>query len=151
MTDDPDLHLLVDGERLNPFRKHPGRYVFSLRKPAREIRIVSRSGSPSELGFARDPRVLGVAIRQMQLWKGPALRLIDACQDDMAVGFHGFEADNEIRWTDGNALVPPALLEGAGWPCDLVLLVDGTMRYPTETHRAAETTTILSARHRVAV
>lgn len=137
LTEDPDLHLLADGVRINPARKQGGRFVFNLPGPARELRIVSRSDSPAELGLARDPRVLGVAIHQMQMWRGPTLRVIEASQDDLSIGFHGFEAGNAIRWTDGNALVPAALLHGIDGPCELVLLVDGSMRYRTDTHLAA--------------
>ena len=35
------------------------------------VRIVSRGGAPQELGVARDPRVLGVALWRITLRQGP--------------------------------------------------------------------------------
>jgi hypothetical protein len=130
LTDEPDLHLLVDGQRVDPSRYPGGRYAFRLPRRPGKMRLVSRLASPAELGLARDPRVLGVAVRQIRLWQGERLRLLNAADPVLAVGFHGFEPDDGRRWTDGNALLPPALFAGIDGPCEVEVLTCGTTRYP---------------------
>jgi hypothetical protein len=63
MMDDPDPHLLVDGQRVDANSRSDVWHVFRLSVPPANVRIVSRSGMPQELGVARDPRCLGVALR----------------------------------------------------------------------------------------
>lgn len=116
--------------RLNPKMQRNGLYVFRRLQAGAEIRIRSRAGSPAELGLARDPRTLGVAIRQIRLWQGPRLRMLDAADHALQDGFHDYEADNSFRWTDGDALLPATLFHGLGGDFDLELSVDSTARYP---------------------
>jgi hypothetical protein len=54
MTDDPDLHLIVDGQRIKP-EKSAG-LVLAFRLAGRPDRAhrVSREVVPAELGLARD-------------------------------------------------------------------------------------------------
>jgi len=128
VTDDPDLHLLVDGHRVDAMRE-ADQYIFPLWTRPDAVRIVSRSAAQQELGLARDPRVLGVAVRQILLFRGPQLRVMDAWDSQLAHGFHDFEPDNGFRWTDGDALLPPELFEGFDGPTELVLNVGATTRY----------------------
>jgi hypothetical protein len=129
-TDQPDLHLLVDGRRLDGQRQPDGVYAFQLPGWPREVRVVSRSAVPAELGLARDPRILGVAFRRVMLWRGAELRLIEAWDTSLGEGFHRFEPGNGVRWTDGDANLPAALFDGIGGPSELHLLVGCTTRYP---------------------
>lgn len=129
-TDQPDLHLLVDGSRVDGRCRSEGIYVFQLPADPGEVRIVSRAGVPAELGLARDPRSLGVAVQRVMLWRGTALRLIEAQDHSLHNGFYLFEADNGFRWTDGDAGLPAALFDGIGGPSELELHVGGVMRYP---------------------
>ena len=138
LTEDPDLHLLVDGHRVEAASRL-GAYVFRL--PSRvsltrgslirpfPVRIVSRAGAPAELGLARDPRVLGVALRRIALHQGMRCRVIEAEDPVLAEGFHGFEPDNGLRWTDGDAAVPAALFDGFDGTMELVLHVGCTTQY----------------------
>jgi hypothetical protein len=71
-----------------------------------------------------------VAIRQIRLWQGVRLHVLDAADPALCDGFHDYEADNGFRWTDGDARLPAALFSGLDGACDLELLVDGTARYP---------------------
>lgn len=130
LTDEPDVHLLVDGRRVDALRHPGGYYTFGLPNRPAEVRLVSRAASPAELGLARDPRLLGVAVRQIRLWQGARLRLLDAADHALAVGSHGFEPDDDLRWTDGNALLPATLFAGIDGPCELEVLTCGTARYP---------------------
>ncbi|HEY3847763.1 MAG TPA: Hint domain-containing protein [Acetobacteraceae bacterium] len=129
-TDQPDLHLVLHGRRVDGWRQPNGAHVFRLRQVSGEVRVVSRAGVPAELGLARDPRPLGVALQRIMLWRGAGLRLIDASDPSLADGFHGFEPDNGFRWTDGDARIPDALFDGVGGACELELHVGCTTRYP---------------------
>ncbi len=133
LTDEPDLHLLADGVRLDAARS-PGRYVFRLNTVPGDLRLVSRSAAPAELGLARDPRELGVAVRRLEIWHGHRLTLLEADDVRLRDGFHGFEPACGHRWTNGDATVPPGLVEG---PADIVVHVSGTAHYP-ETGEAVE-------------
>lgn len=126
LTDDPDLHLLVDGQRVDGTRWPNGRYRFELSRRSRELRLVSRAGSPAELGSARDPRLLGVAVRQIRLWHGARVRVLDASDDAFTEGFHAFEPGDGIRCTDGDAPLPVALFTDMDGTSQIELLIGGT-------------------------
>ncbi|HTJ65801.1 MAG TPA: Hint domain-containing protein [Alphaproteobacteria bacterium] len=131
-TADPDLHLVIDGTRVDPVSHSKDCYVFRLPICPASARLVSRIGVPAELGVARDPRCLGVAVRQITAWRGATLAMLDASDPSLTDGFHGFEADAGIRWTDGDALLPPALFAGLNGPIELELRVSGTTTYRLE-------------------
>jgi hypothetical protein len=121
LTDEPDLHLLVDGCRADGVMRPDGTVGFRLVRPPATVRIVSRAGVPQELGLARDPRIV--------VLQGRRLRLIDADDAALVDGFHGFEPDNGFRWTDGDAALPASLFAGLAGVVELVLHVACTSRY----------------------
>jgi hypothetical protein len=129
LTDQADLHLLVDGKRVDAAAKRDGSFVFNLRQRPSEVRMMSRAGSPAELGFARDPRQLGVGIRSLQIWRGRQVRMLDASDDQLVAGFHAFEPDNAHRWTDGDAILPSCLFEDVDGPAQLIVVVSGSTQY----------------------
>jgi hypothetical protein len=100
--------------------------VFRLREVPGAIRLVSRAASPAELGLARDPRVLGVAVRRVEVWQGPKVSVLEAGDDRLVDGWHGFEAEGGIRWTDGDAGLP---LPAAAGVVELVVWLGGATRY----------------------
>jgi hypothetical protein len=130
LSDDPDLHLLVDNRRVNIAERTGQAYIFHLPTVASTVRVVSSAAAPAELGLARDPRVLGVAVRRLVARHGTRFRVIDACDDRLADGYHAYEKDNGFRWTDGDAAIPAGLLAGFIGPVELVLLVGATAHYP---------------------
>jgi len=130
LTDDPDLHLLVDSERVDAIAVPGSASVFPLPAGRRAVRIASRAGVPAELGTARDPRTLGVALRRIALRQGTRFRVMEAADAALADGFHPFEADCGLRWTDGDAGLPDALFDGFDGPAELVLHVGCTTQYP---------------------
>jgi adhesin HecA-like repeat protein len=132
LTDDPDLHLLVDGRRLDVASQHGAWRVFRLASRPGSVRIVSRAGVPQELGLARDPRSLGVALRLIMARQGTRVRTITASDSRLTDGFHAFEADNDIRWTNGDAVLPTGLLDDFDIPCEIVLRLGGSTRYVDE-------------------
>jgi hypothetical protein len=130
LTDDADLHLLIDGQRINGTVHADGVYEFRLSQTPRHAQIVSRAGVPKALGLTRDPRLLGVALRRIVVWRGRRLRVLDADSPALIEGFHGFEAEHGFRWTDGNAALPTSLFEGLSGTCTIELAVACTARYP---------------------
>jgi hypothetical protein len=130
LTQDADLHLEIDGRRVDAASSHGQAVVFALTGSRREVRVVSRAASPDVLGVARDPRLLGVALRQIVLRQGARFQTIKARDARLAKGFHRFEAENGWRWTDGDAVMPGAMLERLVGPMELVLHVGCTSSYP---------------------
>ena len=140
LSDDPDLHVMVDGGRVDAVARCGSAYVFRLPVLARSVRIVSRTAAPAELGLARDPRVLGVALSGIVLRQGSWFRAVDVANPVLSEGFHGFEPDNGLRWTNGDAALPASLFEGLEGSKELVLHVGATTSYPllvAATSRAA--------------
>jgi hypothetical protein len=129
LTADPDLHLLVDGRRLDAEQQANSAYVFTLPATAQVVRIASRAAAPAELGLRRDPRVLGVALRRIVVRAGSRFRIIDVTDDRLVHGFHGYEPNCDLRWTDGDADLPADVFKGFGCGVELVLLVCGTTQY----------------------
>jgi hypothetical protein len=141
-TDDPDVHLVADGQRIDGRRGSDGTYRFRLPGPVGEARLASRAGVPCELGLARDARPLGVAVARIMLWQGARLRVIEASDASLCDGFHLFEETNGFRWTDGDARLPGTLFETMTGAAELELQLAATARYPLfgeETIRAAYT------------
>jgi autotransporter-associated beta strand protein len=143
LTDDPDLYLWADGERVDAVMCRGTAWTFTLSREPDELRIVSRFGSPAELGIQRDPRPLGVAIRRVAVLGSGQVRAIGFEDETLVDGWHSAESDNGFRWTDGDAAVPPFLFRGIGRPFMVELTVRSTGKYqiggmmPTIRHRAA--------------
>jgi len=91
---------------------------------------MSRAGRQDELGLARDPRLLGVALRQIMLWQGRRLTVIGADSPELSEGFHEFEPENDFRWTDGSGLLPGFIFADLTGPSELELDVGCTTSYP---------------------
>jgi Hint domain len=130
LTDDPDLHLLVDGQRVDGRPQPNGALRFRLPKPASTVCVASRAGAPEELGLARDPRLLGVALQRIIVSQGRRMKIVEAHDPLLSVGFHLFEPDNGFRWTDGGAQLPTTLFDGLDGICELELHVACTTQYP---------------------
>ena len=137
LTTDADLHLLADGQRLDAVERVGDVYIFRLAAPPSTLHVASRAAVPAELGFARDPRSLGVALRRLVVRQGTRFRVVAADDARLSDGFHAFEAANGYRWTDGDAVLHAELLAGFTGSLELVLhtggatyyLDDGTVRH----------------------
>jgi hypothetical protein len=121
LTDEPDLHLLVDGRRVDASVRDGMRYVFRLATRPFEVHVRSRASAPQELGLTRDPRALGVALRRIGLSESRRTRVVDARDRRLTQGFHRFEADGGIRWTNGDARLPRQMFAGFAAPMDLTI------------------------------
>jgi hypothetical protein len=131
LTADPDVHLRVDGCLVYPKESINDDLVFHL--PAagneRSVHIVSRAAAPDQLGIARDPRELGVALRSVTIRNRARCLTIDSADDCLAEGFHGFEPESNLRWTNGDAALPQDLFSGFDGCVDIVLSLGGSTQY----------------------
>jgi hypothetical protein len=128
-TGDPDLHLLVDGRRIDAMEHYEETYAFRLPASPRTVRIRSRAAVPQELGTARDARLLGVALRRIVLAERRRHRIIDANFVGLVEGFHALEPEDGIRWTDGDATLPTELFAETDGPCMLMVHLGGATQY----------------------
>jgi hypothetical protein len=137
LTGDPDLHLIVDGVRVDAQEQHDSVYVFRLPSYPKSVLIASRSGVPSELGFARDPRPLGVALRRVAIRQGSKFMLLDADDERLTTGFHDYEPAEGLRWTDGYAELPVEMFTRFDKGAEVILHLGGATRYPDHRDRSA--------------
>jgi len=49
LTDEPDLHLLVDGKRIDAIQRSNSEYAFGFTTTPRNVRIRSRASVPQEI------------------------------------------------------------------------------------------------------
>jgi hypothetical protein len=129
LTQDAGLHLMVDGKRCDAIERRDGMYAFRLPVRPRQVRLVSRAAVPQELGTARDPRMLGVALRRYVLAERSRQRAIEAGDDRLCDGYHAFEPADGLRWTDGDASVPAALFAAMTAAGMLLVHLGAVMQY----------------------
>jgi hypothetical protein len=99
----------VDGIRIDPQTPGTGRFRFRL--PAREIRLISGFARPTDFGSSPDHRKLGVELRKM-CWIQAEARVEIPIESPVFIdGFHHIEIRKPqgipVRWTNGNAGLPP--------------------------------------------
>lgn len=137
LTHDPDLHLIVGSKRVDAVMRKNGVYIFNIDGQPSEARVVSRAASPQELGVARDPRILGVAVRQICTRQGTRFDIIEPNDPTLVDGFHAFEPDNGLRWTDGDASLPIDRINRFSGARQLVLHLGGQTHYLDDRRRVA--------------
>jgi antigen 43 len=130
LTDDPDLHLIIDGIRVDARERRDAGYVFRLPNIPRSVIVASRVGVPSELGIARDPRALGVAFFRLTIRQGAKFMLLDADDERLTAGFHEYEPEDRLRWTDGYAELPIEAFARFDEGAEVILHLGGATRYP---------------------
>ncbi len=132
-TDDPDLHLVVDGVRLDPAAVEDGVFAFALEAaPIETLLLRSRCGVPSLLGQSRrDHRPLGVTIRQIVLHHAGIATRFDYDQPQLREG-GCYPPEDGFCWTDGEFALPARFFIGLRGPIALLVCTEprtGT-RYP---------------------
>ena len=126
-----DISDILEGGEVS-IRREGDAVVFALRSVPSTLRLVSRAAAPQELGLARDPRVLGVAVRAIEARQDRHLRTLGAADPLLADGFHGYEPAEDLRWTDGDAPLPTALFDRLTGPIELTLRLAGGTAYIEE-------------------
>ncbi len=130
-TDDPDLHLLTAGARIEPVSVDNGEYIFALAEaPAQPIVLASRTGVPSQMGMGQDHRRLGVAIRRIELRLPRAAIAFGANMPLFAQG-GCYPPETAFCWTKGRMELPAWLFADIAGPLRIVVQIQGNgMRYP---------------------
>ena len=106
-----DLHLLVDGARVEPAKRGPVAR-FHVPAGAEDVWLVSATSRPCEVATGGDARDLGVCVGGLTIEDGFApSRAIDLADPLLCAGLHHLE-DGARRWTAGRTLLPHALWAG---------------------------------------
>lgn len=126
-TDDPDLHLLADGQRVDPEPANNGLHLFRLQRRPGTLRVVSRSSVPIEIGLNADRRPLGVALERIVLRGAEATVDIGHQSPGLSDGFYSPEAN--FRWTNGNAELAGRLFAAFEGPIEVELHVGAVLPY----------------------
>jgi hypothetical protein len=136
MTDDADLHLIVDGAWVEASECLGHEYVFQLPRRPEIVRLASRAWVPDVFGMARDPRCLGVAVRRIILRQGSRAVTILAHDRRLTDGFQEYEASLDVRWTDGDAALPAGAFTAFTGAMEVVVQLGVSARYPAIEERA---------------
>jgi tetratricopeptide (TPR) repeat protein len=105
----PDVHLVADGERIEPASADSKCWRFKLPRAARHVVIASRSCVPARThNGARDARCLGVPVKRIVLRSTHAEMDVRHDHPLLGEGFHPCEGGQ--RWTNGAGRIPDALL-----------------------------------------
>jgi hypothetical protein len=116
VSDQPNLHVVVNERAIHPLQVDGMVYRFELPEHVRELRIVSRSHVPSSVhAESEDARRLGVCLGDIVLHVDGVTHEIAIADPTLSDGFHPVETNGATmwRWTDGDARLPLALLNGA--------------------------------------
>ncbi len=132
LDDDPQLHLIVNGEILPAQSAADCVYRFAIPAGSTAVWLASRSAVPAEVDPAgRDLRWLGVPIERLILRDSDLLIEASHGHATLRDGFHEDEASH--RWTDGRGRVPDVLLRPFTGAFALeVQLIATERRYPTQ-------------------
>ena len=127
-TDDPALHLAVNGHDVWPARADGDRHRFVVPPLAGAVRLVSLATAPCELTpWNEDQRRLGVRVGRIVVSGNDRSAEIALDHPSLTAGWWDAEADEarDWRWTDGNAR-----LRLPGWArlLDVYLIGGGTWR-----------------------
>ncbi len=108
-TTDADLHVMVDGRRIEATEVIGRTHRFILPRSARDVRLASRSTAPSRLdGWRDDQRALGVAVRGITAINSQGGASFPADHPALTAGWHTVETQGASmwRWTNGDAVLP---------------------------------------------
>lgn len=129
-TTDPDMHLLVDGRRINPVSVVNRTHSFVLPRLAREVRLASRATAPSRLsGWIDDDRSLGVALHRLTITDaGGQSQTVAADDPVLTKGWYAPERQGTAlwRWSNGDAVLP---VSGRGNACILEVRIADSATY----------------------
>jgi hypothetical protein len=131
-TEDAQLCIIAQNRTLRPFCVENGIYRFLLPNGTKEVCVVSRSASPTDIRpWLQDPRRLGVCVTRILLRSDcNNVQQVPLDHPSLAQGWWMLERSNAgiWRWTDGEGVLPlltingPAVLE--------ISTTSGRMAYP---------------------
>jgi len=126
-SSDPDLHLLADGQRIDPCVREDGRWEFDLDRPAATLVLRSRVQVPEIIGIP-DGRRLGIRLHRIEVHGSLGTVRLGAGSAALASGVHEVEGTglDLWRWTSGDVVLPPYGRQAPLW---LVVYGAGLGRY----------------------
>jgi hypothetical protein len=71
-------------------------------------------------------------VRRVAIRQGTRFMLLDAADERLTVGFHAYEADSRLRWTDGYAELPTNAFARFDNGAEVMLHLGGTAQYPDD-------------------
>jgi glycosyltransferase involved in cell wall biosynthesis/cytochrome c-type biogenesis protein CcmH/NrfG len=137
---DPDLHLMVDGIRIDPFEIDRQIYRFKVPSGTQVVRLKSRASIPFDLGISSDIRRLGFCVQRLefQIENDAFLHIIEPHDAGLVEGFYEVEGKVQ-RWTRGDALLPNILLGAGNKPVHLTVIGKSLVRYSPGNSETPET------------
>ena len=116
MIANPDLHIMVDGKRLQPTSDRNTRYVFMVPAGVSSVTLNSRFCIPADkmIPGQRDTRRLGVRVDWLSIRSSTVETILPADHPDLRQGWNDVERDSAAmwRWTDGAATIPWSSIQG---------------------------------------
>jgi len=125
-TTDADVHLVVDGARIDPTHHDASGWVFDVPTGAVGVRLMSRATVPALGGLNADERHLGICIDRLIIVDGGITMTMDPGHQAVRTGLHPQEGPRSARWTNGICPLPDMMFSGYGSATMLRLTVHGT-------------------------
>ena len=125
---DPDLHLLVEGQRISRNGSETDGVIFAISRPSRDVRLRSRNERPGKFGIP-DDRLLGFCLQSLTLDDGTTVRHVQVAELAEAEGFYVWEPPGQV-WTNGDAVLPDGLFDGFSSPLCITINGFGMPNYP---------------------
>jgi antigen 43 len=117
MVEDPDLHILADGQRIQPVSDRDSCYVFMVPAGVRTVSLSSRFAIPADkmVSNVRDTRRLGVSVNSIAIRSGNSDTVLSADHPELRDGWNAVEQEGATmwRWTNGAAMIPWDNIAGA--------------------------------------
>ena len=82
-----------------------------------------------------------MALRQVAIRQGGKFMLLEADDEALTVGFHAYEPDCNLRWTDGCAKLPAEAFARFDKGAEVMLHLGGATQYPNDQASAARVAT----------
>ena len=136
-TNDADLHLLADGERIEPAYQAADAFLFRINKPFRVLRLASKTARPARFYQNQDVRQLGYAVSAIRLVSTDGFKDLSCPLKILTEGFH--ELENGFRWTTGSGKVPGEFVTAMPMPFLLVVRGFGLSCYQSAADAALTT------------
>ncbi len=129
-TTDPDLSIVLDGQRLRPVASEGDTHTFVLPPGTTQLRILSRAARLTDSApWREDRRQLGVRLARIACGVGDDLTDIPLDHPGLGDGWWAIERDGSVlrRWTNGDATLSLPPVPG---PVTLRLTLSDRIAYP---------------------